>query len=77
MKIIDLINIIENYAAPELQEDYDNSGLITGNSSWNCSGVLCTLDVTVQTLKEAKENHCNLVIAIIPLTPKIILSRLV
>ena len=63
MKIIDLINIIENYAAPELQEDYDNSGLITGNSSWNCSGVLCTLDVTVQTLKEAKENHCNLVIA--------------
>jgi len=63
MKIVELINIIENYAAPELQEDYDNSGLITGNPSWDCSGVLCTLDVTVQTLKEAKENHCNLVIA--------------
>ena len=63
MKIVDFIVVIEIYAAPELQEDYDNAGLITGNSSWNCSGVLCTLDVTVETLKEAKENNCNLIIA--------------
>ena len=63
MKIVDFIVVIEKYAAPELQEDYDNAGLITGNSSWNCSGVLCTLDVTVETLKEAKENNCNLIIA--------------
>ena len=63
MKIADLIGVIEKYAAPELQEDYDNSGLITGNLSWNCRGALCTLDVTVETLKEAKENNYNLIIA--------------
>jgi dinuclear metal center YbgI/SA1388 family protein len=63
MKIVDLISVIEKYAAPELQEDYDNAGLITGNSSWNCTGALCTLDVTVETLKEAKENNFNLIIA--------------
>src|SRR4051812_44802661 len=63
MKIVDLISVIEKYAAPELQEDYDNAGLITGNAAWNCSGVLCTLDVTTDVLKEAKENDCNLVIA--------------
>ena len=40
MKIADLISVIERYAAPELQEDYDNAGLITGNSLWECSGVL-------------------------------------
>jgi len=63
MKIVDLIGVIEKYAAPELQEDYDNAGLITGSSDWECKGVLCTLDVTVEILKEAKENNCNLVIA--------------
>jgi dinuclear metal center YbgI/SA1388 family protein len=63
MKIADLISIIEKYAAPELQEDYDNAGLITGNSLWECSGVLCTLDVTVETLNEARENNCNLLVA--------------
>ena len=63
MKIADLIGVIEKYAAPELQEDYDNAGLITGNSSWDCRAALCTLDVTIETLKEANENNCNLIIA--------------
>ena len=63
MKIVDLTAVIEKYAAPELQEDYDNAGLITGNSWWDCSGVLCTLDVTVEVVKEARENNCNLIIA--------------
>jgi dinuclear metal center YbgI/SA1388 family protein len=63
MKILDFISAIEKFAAPELQEDYDNAGLITGQSSWNCSGVICALDVTLAVLKEAKENNCNLIIA--------------
>lgn len=63
MKISDLISVLEKYAAPELQEDYDNAGLITGDKEWSCSGVLCTLDVTSAVLKEAKENECNLIIA--------------
>lgn len=67
MKIIDLISAIEVFAAPELQEEYDNAGLITGNSSWNCSGVICTLDVTAAVIKEARENNCNLIVAHHPL----------
>jgi len=63
MKILDLIVALERFAAPELQEDYDNAGLITGSSSWDCTGALCTLDVTVDTLREAADNNCNLVIA--------------
>ena len=63
MKILDLVAVIEKYAAPELQEDYDNAGLITGNAAWDCNGVLCTLDVTVEVVKEAKENNCNLIVA--------------
>lgn len=63
MKISDLISVIEKYAAPELQEEYDNSGLITGNAYWDCSGALCTLDVTIEIINEAKANGCNLIVA--------------
>ena len=63
MKIGDLVSAIEVFAAPELQEDYDNAGLITGNNLWECSGALCTLDVTVDVINEAKGNNCNLIVA--------------
>lgn len=63
MKILDLISVIEKFAAPELQEEYDNAGLITGDGSWNCKGALCTLDVTQEVIKEAKEKNCNLILA--------------
>lgn len=63
MKIKDIIGAIEVFAAPELQEDYDNCGLITGNVQMECTGVLCTLDVTVAVVKEAVANNCNLIVA--------------
>ncbi|HEV7331674.1 MAG TPA: Nif3-like dinuclear metal center hexameric protein [Flavisolibacter sp.] len=70
MKIGDILSAIEVFAAPELQEDYDNAGLITGNKEWECSGVLCTLDVTVAVLQEAIQNNCNLVVAHHPIVFK-------
>ena len=63
MNIRELISVLEKFAAPELQEEYDNAGLITGNASWECTGALCTLDVTVEVIREAKEKNCNLVVA--------------
>lgn len=63
MKISEITSVIEAFAAPELQEDYDNAGLITGDAGWPCTGVLCCLDVTLAVLDEAVENGCNLVVA--------------
>ena len=63
MKIGELLSVIEVFAAPELQEDYDNAGLLTGSRDWDCSGVLCTLDVTAAVLQEATDKNCNLVVA--------------
>ncbi|HCQ28949.1 MAG TPA: Nif3-like dinuclear metal center hexameric protein, partial [Flavobacteriales bacterium] len=40
MKIIDVINVIEDYAPLALQESYDNAGLIVGNKNDEVSGVL-------------------------------------
>ena len=40
MKINEITNYLESLAPLYLQEDYDNSGFITGNKSWNVSNVL-------------------------------------
>jgi len=63
MKIGDITKTIEAFAAPELQEEWDNGGLISGNAGWECTGVLCALDVTVNVITEAIERNCNLIVA--------------
>ncbi len=63
MNIYELIKALETIAPPALQEDYDNAGLITGNSGWDCTGAVICLDATEDVIKEAIEKNCNLVIA--------------
>lgn len=60
---MEAIQVLEQTAPLSYQEGYDNAGLLTGNSNWNCTGILCTLDATEQVIMEAKERGCNLVIA--------------
>lgn len=63
MKIIDIIDILENEAPPSLQESYDNAGLIVGDKHSLCTGIIVSLDVTEDVLDEAVHKGCNLVIA--------------
>ena len=67
MKIRCILNAIEEFAPRALQESYDNAGLQAGDAANDCSGVLLTLDVTEQTVQEAKERGCNLIISHHPL----------
>lgn len=67
IQIATLLNALEAWAAPQLQESYDNSRLLTGQANWACSGVLCTLDATEAVVHEAVRNHCNLIVAHHPL----------
>lgn len=63
MFIADVVSFLENLAHPSLQESYDNAGLITGYPAWECKGVLCTLDVTEEVVKEAMAKKCNMIVA--------------
>ncbi len=63
MKIKDLINCIEKFAPPSLQEDYDNSGLLIGNANDETNAVLAALDVTEAVIDEAIQLKANLIIA--------------
>ena len=63
MQIASIISHLESIAPLSLQEHYDNAGLLTGNASWQCTGVLCSLDATEGVVHEAVANKCNLVVS--------------
>ncbi len=63
MKISQVISVLETKAPLAYQEDYDNCGLIIGDSQKECTGIICTLDATVEVIREAKNKGCNLVVA--------------
>jgi dinuclear metal center YbgI/SA1388 family protein len=67
MKISEIIQHLESIAPLGLQEEYDNSGLITGETSVECTGVLISLDCTVELVREAVEKKCNLIVSHHPL----------
>jgi dinuclear metal center YbgI/SA1388 family protein len=63
MQTGEITGFLESLAPPSLQEGYDNSGLLTGQKDWECSGVLVSLDATAEVVLEAKQKGCNLVVA--------------
>ena len=63
MRLSDIIRVLENWAPPVLQEDYDNSGLQVGSPEKDVKAALVTLDCTEEVVAEAVERGCDLVIA--------------
>ena len=63
MKIIGVIECLENFAPLSLQEEYDNAGLLIGNTKDECTGIITTLDVTEKVVEEAVKKKCNLIVA--------------
>ncbi len=63
VKLKDIIKAIEYVAPPQLQENYDNSGLIVGSEESLIHKALISLDCTEEVIQEAIDLGCNLVIA--------------
>ena len=63
MTIKSITEVLDQLAPSSYQESYDNTDLLTGTSSWECTGALCTLDATEEVILEAKQQGCNLVVA--------------
>lgn len=62
MKIKEIIAEIERYAPRENAAEWDNVGLLVGNDEDECTGVVVCLDCTLQTVREAADNGCNLIV---------------
>jgi len=67
MKISELTKALELLAPPDLQEEYDNAGLIIGQEDREIDGCLVCLDVTEDVIDEAVRKDCGLVISHHPL----------
>lgn len=61
-KVKDLTALIEKFAPLELQEDYDNCGLLYGNPDEEVRGVLVTLDLNEKVAAEALEKGANFIL---------------
>ena len=61
-KIKEIIRSLEEIAPLSYQEDYDNSGLITGNAEAEVTGVVLSLDCLEAVVEEAIEKSCNVIL---------------
>lgn len=59
----EIVQYLESVAPLTLQENYDNSGLQTGNPSDLINAALVTLDVTEEVVDEAIEKGAGLIVA--------------
>jgi len=67
MKISDLTSAIEAFAPLQLQESYDNAGLIIGEPETEATGALIALEVTDEVISEAVALNFNLIVVHHPL----------
>ncbi len=66
-KLKEIIQQIETLAPPALQESYDNSGLIFGNTETEVETVLVSLDVNENVVDEAIQKKAQLIVSHHPL----------
>ncbi len=67
MKIVKVVNALEQFAPLPLQEGFDNAGLQIGLTEAEVSGALLCLDVTEAIVDEAIALGCNLIVSHHPL----------
>ncbi|MBM1108040.1 Nif3-like dinuclear metal center hexameric protein [Aurantibacter crassamenti] len=67
MIVKEVTNILEELAPLAQAEDFDNVGLLVGNSSQKVTGILVTLDTLENVIDEAIAHNCNLVISFHPI----------
>ncbi len=67
MIIKDIISILETMAPLAYAEDFDNVGLLTGNTYLDVTGVLVCHDALEEVIDEAIANNCNMVVCFHPI----------
>ena len=67
MIVQELVDFLNSRIPPAIQEEYDNSGLLTGNREDEIKGVLISVDVTEQVIDEAVSKGANFILSHHPL----------
>jgi dinuclear metal center YbgI/SA1388 family protein len=67
MKIKEVISVIETMAPLAYAEDFDNVGLLVGNSEDETTGILICHDALENVIDEAISKKCNMVVCFHPI----------
>jgi dinuclear metal center YbgI/SA1388 family protein len=67
MKIKEILAVLEEMAPLAYAEDFDNVGLLVGDSSTEATGVLVCHDALENVIDEAIAKNCNLVVCLHPI----------
>lgn len=67
MKINEILEVLEAMAPLAYAEDFDNTGLLTGNPNTDCTGILVCHDALEEVIDEAVKKNCNLVVCFHPI----------
>ncbi|TDW47233.1 dinuclear metal center YbgI/SA1388 family protein [Flavobacterium sp. 270] len=67
MKIKEIITVLEEMAPLAYAEDFDNVGLLVGDSNAESTGVLVCHDALENVIEEAISKKCNLVVCFHPI----------
>lgn len=62
MKLETIIKLLEEFAPPQLKEEWDNVGLMLGHPDWDIQKCYVALDITDQVIDCAVQNGCNLIV---------------
>lgn len=62
IKCSEIINIMEEYASPNLAENWDNVGLMVGDRDSYINKILVALDIDDYVIDEAIEKKCEMII---------------
>ena len=67
MLLKEITNILENWCPLNSAEEFDNVGLLVGNSNEIITKAMITIDTTEEVVDEAIKNDCNLIITFHPI----------
>ena len=67
LKVKDLMKIMEEYAPTRLKLDFDNVGLMVGDTEDEVTSILVALDCTEDVIDEAVSIGCSLILTHHPL----------
>ncbi len=59
----DIIHQMNETCPFSLQEPWDNSGFLVGHRNREVSGILTALDITLETIDEARDKGCNVIVS--------------
>ncbi len=66
-RIADVVEYLDQFASPELAEDWDNTGLLVGDPNSEVQRIMTCLTVTPETVAEAVKRKADLIVTHHPL----------